>query len=364
MEEFRPAVVIIAKGVAKVLRSRKEEAITVGTFTGPVDLGTAAGAGLKQLVVEELKRLDVRVVAMGTPLGLTGQYCLAQTPTREMKQVQIEVKLTDDSGQPLTDLASSITIPEGNDSIHKDEQSGKIKIDTNSSPSATAVAMGLTVDFDNNFNWPTDLVKALQENPTADVRNGVELHASKKSPFGLQVIVDGEPRTITLIKGQPHVDLEEGDTFHLKLVSKATYGISAVFTLDGVNSFALSEVREFGRPKYSQWLFQPGEELELKGWHINNSKVREFKVTDFSRSAAAKIGSEGALGTINVVVRASWFKGQRPPPGERDSSTIVGSAPGIGLGDEVEQVVKEDRNVREYGKTRAVLTIRYTHPTE
>ena len=365
MEEFRPAVVVIAKGVAKVLKSRKEESITVGVFTGPEGLGTAAGAGLKQLVIEELNRLDVQVSKMGTSLGLTGKYLLAQaSPEVEFKQVQLEVQLTDDSGQPLTDLASTIKVPKDSNAIQKDEQTGKIKIDTNSTPAATAVAMGLTVDFEQHANLNIDLLNETQRNPTAQIRNGTELYASSKSPFGLQVVVDGEPKTMTVVQGQPYVELEEGDIFHLRLVSKASYGISAVFTLDGVNSFAFSEIREFGRPKYSQWLFQPKEVLELKGWHINNSRVREFKVTDFSKSGAAKIGSESSLGAINVVIRSTWFKGQTPPPGDRQYSYTVGAAPGIGLGDEVEQEVKEDTKVREYGKTRAVLTIRYTRPEE
>lgn len=375
MDEFRPAVVVIAKGVAKVLKSRKENAITVGTFSGPANLGTAAGPGLKKLVIEELNRLNVRVEQLGTPLGLSGEYRLTKNSAEaETKQVQIEVRLTDETGDTLTDLASSINVPEGAESqiIKKD---GRVKIDTLSSPESTALAAGLTVDFDlvhkrrygnlgdeNAERGPIDIVKEALEKSTAFVAGGTELRASSTSPYGLQVVVGGRPRPLTLVKGQPFVQLAQGETFRLRLVNRSALGISAIFTLDGVNSFAFSEVKSKGRPKYTQWLFRPGETLDLAGWHINNMKVREFKVTDFSQSAAALLGSEGQLGAISVVIRATWPNDQAPPRDEVFAAAAPGS--GIGLGDEIQQEAIEDNTDRSYGRVRSLLTIRYSRPEE
>jgi len=135
-----------------------------------------------------------------------------------------------------------------------------------------------------------------------------------------------------------------------------------VFTLDGVNSFAFSEVRQTkgpqrGEPKYTKWVIKRGKSLTLKGWHKTNEYVDQFKVTDFGESAAAKLGSASELGTITATFRASWYEGEDPPEGEQPGAGI-----GVGFGERTTQRVREDTAPREYGVLRAAITIRYVKP--
>jgi hypothetical protein len=375
MEEFRPVITTIAKGVAKVLRSRKEDAITVGAFSGPPNLGSAAGTGLKRMIVEELQREKVRVVRLGTALGLSGEYRLTKpTPDSSTRQVQVEVKLTDDSGAIVTDLGTSIEVPEWQEgSVHHDK--GKVKIDTWSSPEATAIAAGLTVDFDDvdrrqrlDFDKPIDIIPEASERPTATIVNGNELRASRTSPYGFRIIVNGSPRALRIEEGRPFVALRQGESFRIRVTNPTAHTMSAVVTLDGINSFAFSELRKKdGTSKYSQWVLGPRQDLDLAGWHVNNTKAREFKLTDFSESAAALVSPDGPLGALTVVLRATWKQNERPPADERlEPGMALGAAPApaIGFGDDVEQRVQEDRDPREYGRVRSVLTIRYERPEE
>lgn len=375
MEEFRPIMTTIAKGVAKVLQSRKEDAITVGAFSGPPNLGSAAGSGIKRMIVEELQRQNIRVARLGTSLGLSGEYRLTKpNENAATRQVQVEVKLTDDSGAVVTDLGTSLDIAEWQQqSIHNDK--GKVKIDTWSSPEATAIAAGLTVDFDdvlrrqrNDFSNPIDVIQEASERPTALIVNGNELRASRTSPYGFQVLVNGAPRALRIEDGRPFVKLQLGETFRIGVTNRSANTMSAIVTLDGINSFTFSELRkQDGTPKFAQWILAPRQDLNLAGWHVNNTKAREFKVSDFSESAAALISSDAPIGALTVVLRATWKMNELPPEDERPKPGLaLGAAPAqaIGFGDDVEQRVTEDRDPRTYGRVRSVLTIRYDRPEE
>ncbi len=373
MEEFRETIRIVAKGVAKVLNSRREDAITIGTFSGPPNLGTAAGPGIKQLFTEELRLLNIRVAKLGTPLGLSGEYRLSRPhPNAETTQVQLEVKLTDDSGQSVADLASMLELPEFRTIVVEEDEidKGKAIIDTFSSPESTALTMGLTVDFDaiyhrrygGNFNPdPIDVIKEATSQPTAVVLNGNELRASRTSAYGLQVLVNGAARAIKIEDGRPFVAIAKGETFKLRVNNRTPLTMSTVLTLDGINSFAFSEIRkDDGKSKYTQWIVSPQQVAEVAGWHINNSSAREFKVTDFSESAAALISSEGSLGTITAVIRAAWRRSETPPKDEiMAPGAAAGAVGAIGFGDDVVQRVNEDAQAREFGRVRSILTVRY-----
>ncbi len=376
MEEFRETIHIITQGVAKVLAARREDAITIGTFSGPASLGTAAGPGIKQLFSEELRSLNIRVAKLGTPLGLSGEYRLSRTfPDAETTQIQLEVKLTDDSGQSVADLASMIELPEYRPIVVDKDQidKGKAIINTFSSPESTALAMGLTVDFDGiyrrrytgNFNPdPIDVIKEATSKPIAVVLNGNELRASRNSAYGLQVMVNGTARAIKIEDGRPFVAIAKGEIFKLQVNNRSHLTISSTLTLDGINSFAFSEIRkDNGKSKYTQWIVSPQQVAEVAGWHINNTTAREFKVTDFSESAAALVSSEGSLGTITAVIRATWRRNEMPPQDEiMEPGAAAGAVGAIGFGDDVVQRVNEDAQAREYGRVRSILTIRYEKP--
>lgn len=293
MEEFRPAIETISNGVAKLLKSRRQSQITVGTISGPPTLGAAAQSGFRQMFIEELGRLGIRTAKLGT-IGLSGEYRLAKaTPEALTTQIQFEVKLVDSSGQILTDLASTVDVNSlaGNSKI---KPSGELVVNAFTTPEATALALGLTADLDgyqadiNRGEYLSrDMVQTMLSRQTAHIMGSNQLRASKTSPYGLQVLVNGQPQPLQLENGRVFVELTKNDVFTLKLVNDSNLTIAGFFTLDGVNSFAFSEVQEQGRPKYAKWIISPQQSFDLQGWHKNNNNVLQFKVTDFAESAAA-----------------------------------------------------------------------------
>lgn len=370
MDEFRPVIETLSKGVAKVLKARRHSEITVGTIAGPPTLGAASGPGFRQLFVEELQRLGIRCAKLGTEVGLSGEYRLAKTtPDARTAQVQFELKLVDGSGQILTDLASSVDVNAVVNDVAKNRQPGTVVANTYASPEATALAMGLTVDLDR-FQAETkggdfysrDLVQEAMKRTTAHLVGGHELRSSSSSPYGLRVLVAGEPKQLRIENGRVFVELRKDDVFTLKLINDANLSIAGFFTLDGVNSFAFSEVQEQGRPKYTRWIVSPKQSFDLKGWHKTNDVVLQFKVTDFGESAAALVGAEGHLGTLSVVVRATWPMNSSPPPGEPAMPGQGAGGIGIGFGNRASQSVREDSVQRDYGRTRSIMTIHYTRP--
>jgi hypothetical protein len=200
------------------------------------------------------------------------------------------------------------------------------------------------------------------DRPTAFIHGGTAVAASRTSPFTVELLVDDAPRKCALEDGQPFVNLEKDESFQIRFTNRAPYDVAVSFLLDGVNSFQFSDVRhergpKRGQPRYSRWIIPRGETVVVKGWHRTNEYVDAFLVTDFGNSAAAKFGSTAGLGTITTSVRATWRKGENPPPGERvvhGYSTDVG----IGQGERLEQQVQENRDPREFGQPRATRSRR------
>ncbi len=161
------------------------------------------------------------------------------------------------------------------------------------------------------------------------------------------------------------MNLALGEAFQISLNNAAGYPVAAVVTLDGVNCFAFSKTRytegpKTGEPKYNRWILSPGKSLTLKGWEIDDETVKEFLVTDFANSAAAKMRSTNDVGAISVVFRRVWKAGTEPP--EDEGLMAMAPAPGIGVGNTRKQRTRATKETWESGMVRAVVTIRYTKP--
>jgi hypothetical protein len=381
-ESLRPTLATVAKATAKILESRGLDSVGVGDFTGPPAFGSSYGPGIRLVLVEELGKLNVREKKVGAAIGIQGRYTLkpheAGVESIDGASLRIEASLVDISGQVLTDLNTQVTVPapgteQGTAAVPVSK--GTMAVDVQGTKTdvkgsgALGETLGATVDLDSMTagGFPNgDTVIGSFQNPTATIRGGTAVAASKASPFSMEILVGAKPRSITLEDGQPFVALTKGDAFQIRFTNRANYEAAVTFALDGVGSFQFSDVRytdgpKRGQPKYSRWIVPRGKSIVIKGWHRTNETVDEFLVTDFASSAASKLGSVTGLGTITATVRATWRKGERAPEGE-PMYAFVEPDVGIGQGQRIEQRVKEDVDPREYGQPRAVITVRYTKP--
>lgn len=384
-ENLRAPLAKIAKAVTQVLQDRGADSIAIGEFTGPPSFASAAGPGIRKVLTEEFAKLGIREKKIGANIGIQGKYLVHEDQptfaggTKGPPHLRLIASLVDKNGQVLTELDVEVSVKVGQEDgqpiIDKTKIArGTLVVDSYGGANdihgagTLAESLGATVDLKrknkDGFSGGSESVIESFDNPTAVVLANGSAAASRESPFQMEILVDGQPRPMKLEDGQPFVQLEKGNSFQIRFTNKAPFDVALVFLLDGVSSYAFSDVRETrgpqrGEPKYSKWIVSRNQSFTLKGWHRTNDYVDKFLVTDFAESAAAKLGSANGLGTITASVRATWRAAEKPPA---DEAAMYKMVVGIGRGDRDSQQVKEDTEQREYGQTRAVITVRYAKP--
>lgn len=374
-ENLREPLARIASAVAKVLQDRRADSIAIGEFTGPPTFGSAAGPGIRKILAEEFSKLGIREKKIGASIGIQGKYLVHQDqPTiagveKGPPNLRLLASLVDANGQILTELNVDVNVNVGGEETKTRIAKGTVAVDATGTLSdfkgggSLAEALGATVEITPGGFTSTETVISSFQKPTATLlANETGVATSPSSPFMMEILVDDRPRALVLEDGQPFVQLEKGESFQIRFTNRAPYDVAVSFLLDGVSTYAFSDIRETrgsrrGEPKYTKWIVPRQKHLVVKGWHRNNEEVDKFLVTDFGESAAAKLGSSTGLGTITASVRRTWQAGEQRPREEPNFTGI-----GIGFGERDTQQVQEDTAKREYGQVRTVITVRYAKP--
>lgn len=385
-ESLREPLAKIAKAVSQVLQDRGADTIAIGEFGGPPSFATAAGPGIRKVLAEEFAKVGIREKKIGAEIGIQGKYLVHQDQPnfagaeKGPPRLRIVASLVDRNGQVLSEMNAEVSVKVGEEDgkpiIDKTKiASGTLTVDSFGASNdiggkgALAETLGATIDLQQKAaaGGPvsSDLVVDSFQHPTAAIlAGGTAVASSRASPYYMEILVNGQPRAITLEDGHPYTELMKDDHFQIRFTNRATHDVAVTFQLDGVNSYGFSEVRytdgpRRGEPKYQKWIVPRGQTFVLKGWHKTNDYVEKFLVTDFADSAAAKLGSVNGLGTITASVRATWRKADEPPP---DEIISYATGVGIGFGGRDTQQVQEDAQARDYGQLRSVITVRYTKP--
>jgi hypothetical protein len=194
------------------------------------------------------------------------------------------------------------------------------------------------------------------DNPTFHVTD-TRISAAVNSPYAVEILVkEGgryKTRKVTDDEGLAFVPVKRDESFAVRLINNSPYGAGVTLTIDGVSMFAFSE------KSYSQVVLGPRKSVLIKGWHRTNDWSEEFLVTEYSKSAAAKLNSTSDIGTITATFSAAWEVGKAPPPDEsRDPSQHARSANATGRGPKIEDRYVEVQ--RRFGVIRAAVSVRYT----
>jgi hypothetical protein len=363
-EAFRPDIRLLARTLNQLIERERFGSVSIGAFTAPAGTASAAGTGLRKLLVEELSRLGVTVKNVGGDLGVQGTVI-----QREHDQLTIRVSLTDSAGEELTHLNAQIKLgPSGSTRDHDGEfRNGILQVRRVHPASTGAEFLGQPFagrGVETFAAGPVQLLGGAEAREFID--SGTTARVNRfGAPFGLQVVVVGRPLALTLQHGRAFVELNEGDEFQLRFLNDAPFDVAVAFHLDGVNTFAYSDIRVrngsgAGRPAYSRWIVSGNSSMLLKGWHRTNDYVDRFLVTDFSDSPVARLSGASELGLITATVRRTWTENELPAEDEDFGSVVTTSTVGMGLGNPIVERVVEDRSVRYYGGVRAVIPIRYT----
>ena len=151
---------------------------------------------------------------------------------------------------------------------------------------------------------------------------GNQIFAAKDCPYGIEILVEEagnlKPRRAHLARHNALVQLGRDEIYAVRLINRSPYEAAVGLTIDGLSMFAFSE-----NQTYEYMIVDPGAEPVITGWHITNERADAFKVTEYSRSAAARsFSSPGtSVGTITAIFRAAWPEGDSPPVDEPSSRT-------------------------------------------
>ncbi len=349
-EPLRLGLAPVADDCARWLKGRKQEAVVIGSITGPQTYPTSSGPGIRLVLTELLQERSIAVKERAT-IALTVSYKPrdlpdARNPGKARLVVDLRIVFIDNREKELDDLEKRI------------EQEDAI-----------CLILGVSQDRGNKFDVIADdrIVQGFF-NPKSHLDGSLVL-AGDKSPFGLELLLDGKPVPAEDRDGLAFAPVPRDREYMVRLVNRSPLDMAVRLTIDGISVFSFFEQKHparlpdgkpnprRGQPACELLLVKAGGDLTVPGWVISPSKVLGFKVTDYPRTAVAQLGQDRApTGTITATFSAAWEKDppRDEPPGTRDGPAKEGT--GFGLPRQINAQVVE----RKVGVVRASVSVRYT----
>jgi hypothetical protein len=332
----------VAQDIARLLQGEDEETVTVGQFTGPARLASSAGPSIQKTLADQLTKLKVRVTRRAN-LEIKGDYLDVEDRQTGKLAAMLKWRVLDRTGKVLSE-----------------DQRGIF------GDATLASLFGLTTELPprGDADERDQKLKDAIDKPKTAIQE-TRISAGKESPFAIEVAIkEGEtfiPRAPTVDDGLAFVPIKRGEAYQVRLVNHADFDAAVTLTIDGLNMFSFSDVKDdSGRPKYSQVIVPAGKTGLISGWHRTNEVSDSFLVTEFARSAAAELKSDGDIGTITASFSAAWPTNGQPPGDEPPTppSRFSRSADATGRGPQVGAEYKEVE--RQFGVVRASISARYT----
>lgn len=350
-QDLRRELGELAKSIKGFLDGRSADSIAIGQFSGPANFPTSTGPGLVQVLTEELQKLKVTVKTRAE-LGLKGQYRLAEVPAenpddarlgRKVLALKVQATIEDSFGNSLLDVDFQRTV-RGADGV--------------------AGMIGLTASLDpkgTELERDRELRKQLVD-PKPSISKSV-VRSRLNGLFGVELIVDDQPRAAGEKEGLAYVAINRGETYGVRLINDSDLEMACSLKIDGLSMFAFSELRQIdgprnGEPRYTTVIVGPHKSVVVPGWHVTNEKTDKFLVTEYAKSAAGGLNHTAGLGTITASFQASWPEGEPAPADEPGRARSVGSGDATGFGPRIDQKYQEVK--RNMGVIREVISVRYT----
>ncbi len=212
--------------------------------------------------------------------------------------------------------------------------------------------------------FPNDVQEDRQEDLTRSILDpsfhldGTAISAAAGDPYRIEILCNEKPLPVRDEEGHAFVSIHRDQEYVIRVVNASPHDAAVFISIDGLSIFEFSELRgSDGRPRYKHYILPPNPSGDLfRGWHKTNQLVDRFLVTEYSKSAAGRLGKAAngdSIGTITVRFHAAWDP-NGPPPSDEDA-TKGDSA--TGFGPPVRQVAREVR--RQVGRLRSSISVRY-----
>ena len=331
----------VARQVKALLDQKGNDAIAVGDFRGPARLASSSGPAIAKALAEDLQKLGV-IVRRRAALEVNGEYRDVEDQKTRLLSVEIKAHVIDRSGAELVAFEprgvfsvpliaaitgiSSVSLPPGAD----DKERNKV-------------------------------LESALDDPKVHLA-GTRICARPGSPYAIEVLVEENgrfrPRAATSDDGMAFVKIRRGETYAIKLINDSPFDAAVILTIDGLNVFAFS-----ANKNYSLWVVPKKQTLTVPGWHRTNAKADSFLVTEYAKSAVAEaLPSSASVGTITASFAAAWPQGSNPPEDEAPSRKGGRAGDATGRGPETPTSFVEV--VREIGRLRDAISVRYTKTEE
>jgi hypothetical protein len=155
-------------------------------------------------------------------------------------------------------------------------------------------------------------------------------------------------------RGFAKLGLVRDETYAVRLINDSAGDVVVSLSIDGLSVFAFSEGTSSDR-----FLVPSHGSLTVPGWYRTSALWDSFKVTGYARSDAAEsLPPAKDTGTITALFAATWPVGGLPPSGE--ASAGLGAGAGDSRSVRPNVFSSSSGIVRELGRTRAAVTVRYS----
>jgi hypothetical protein len=334
-EALRPELKEMAVLLEKLVKARSQDTVALGNFTGRSDRQPSAGPGIKRILIEELKKRNIRVVKQAA------------------LEVNAEYRDVEDGEGVALRLKAVVIERKSGDALVEFKFDRKLK-----NPDILVQVLGVTRPDPGAGNGASKAeraeLKGRLNNPRVDVHKGdPRIKADPKSKYAIEICVKKGsgyvPRQAAEDQGLAFVPLGRDEVFAVKLINDSDHDAVVELTLDGLSMFAFSDTHRSCR----HFVVSKRSSALIEGWHRTNKRADAFKITDYP-AVKELLANPDDIGTITATFAAAWEPGQKAP---QDESSKFRDPFGVGRGDPVQTQFRDV--VRQRGRMRDVISVRY-----
>jgi hypothetical protein len=169
------------------------------------------------------------------------------------------------------------------------------------------------------FLFPSDIFP----DPEDNVVKGDKV-MDKKQKYGVQVLVNSNPRTPYDKEGMAYVGFQPNDIYTVRLINNSDYEATVLLKIDGLNIFAFNKDPEpDGKVREYKIVVEQGKTVDVPGWYYKDGVSNAFQVTDDESKFLKSVGADSV---ITAQFAASWT--DKKPDDEPIAKSVLGTTQG------------------------------------
>jgi len=319
----------LAKDIDKLIDKRGGGTVAVGGFTAASNVRGSSGSDVQLQLATALQKAGLTVNSEEYKFEVTGNYLGFTDKQTGAFGVKIVSRVIDSDGTTLAEFPRLIF---GEETVPR--------------------MLGVSVQTGPNDNAldRSKKIKDALKKPQVNL-SGTRIATSATSPYAIEILVKNGKNYVARSaiqdsKQRPFVGIAENELFAVRLINDSDHEAAVNLSIDGINCF------HFSKTKSTYWIVPAKSTVRIEGWHKDNSKSVEFKVTGYADTAAAllKLKPSPSIGQISAAFSAAWSDDTGRPHDEA-------SGRGAGFGEEI--TVKTKQVKRFIGHVRDSIVVRY-----